>query len=96
MEDRVGQRLGNYGLTRFLLGDAVVWSPDGKHIASASGDPGTPSTGGDIQVWDINGKRTVTYTGHSVEVTDIAWSPDGTDIVIVSKLGPIPKLVNSV
>ncbi len=63
----------------------VQWSPDGKYLASGSGDPGTPSTGGDIQVWDTNGKRIVTYTGHtdsghSVEVTDIFWSPDSTSL----------------
>jgi serine/threonine protein kinase len=67
----------------------VQWSPAGKYIASASGDPNTPSTGGDIQVWDINGNRTVTYTGHSVEVTDIAWSPDGTSIVSAGRDGTI-------
>jgi hypothetical protein len=67
----------------------VQWSPAGRYIASASGDPNTPSTGGDIQVWDINGNRTVTYTGHSVEVTDIAWSPDGTSIVSAGRDGTI-------
>ncbi len=72
----------------------VQWSPEGKYLASASGDPGTPSTGGDIQVWDINGKRIVTYTGHtdsghSVEVTDIAWSPEGTNIVSAGRDGTV-------
>ncbi len=72
----------------------VQWSPDGKYLASASGDPGTPSTGGDIQVWDTNGKRIVTYTGHtdsghSVEVTDIFWSPDSTNIVSAGRDGTI-------
>ena len=72
----------------------VRWSPDGKHIASASGDPGTPSTGGDVQVWDTQGNHVVTYTGHvsgghTVEVLDIAWSPDSQYIASTGRDGGI-------
>jgi WD40 repeat protein len=39
---------------------SVAWSPDGKKIASGSGDK-------TVQVWDaLTGKHDLTYTGHTV------------------------------
>jgi WD40 repeat protein len=55
----------------------IVWSPDGKRIASA-GD------GKSVHVWDANTGATIfKYTGHSgllPNVYALAWSPDGTRI----------------
>jgi WD40 repeat protein len=49
----------------------LAWSPDGKRIASASGDH-------TAQVWDAtDGGHVVTYRGHSSDVLTLAWSPDG-------------------
>ena len=58
--------------------DAVAWSPDGTHIASASADQ-------TVQVWGaLNGNLIYTYRGHSSAVNAVAWSPDGTRIASAS------------
>jgi hypothetical protein len=51
--------------------EGVVWSPDGKRIASASLDK-------TVQVWDAtDGSHVFTYRGHTDKVFTLAWSPDG-------------------
>jgi serine/threonine protein kinase len=51
--------------------NAVAWSPDGKRIASGSGDH-------TVQVWNTaDGSQSYAYTGHSDRVNAVAWSPDG-------------------
>ena len=50
---------------------AVAWSPDGRRIASGSGDK-------TVQVWDAaTGTSLRTYRSHSYGVLAVAWSPDG-------------------
>ena len=52
----------------------VAWSPDGRRIASASGDM-------TVRVWDgATGTTLLTYQRHSDSVNTVAWSPDGTRI----------------
>jgi WD40 repeat protein len=63
---------------------AVAWSPDGKRIASASGNIFFGSGFG-VQVWDaVTGVHIFTYRGHRAPVSTLAWSPDGKRIASAS------------
>jgi WD40 repeat protein/tetratricopeptide (TPR) repeat protein/tRNA A-37 threonylcarbamoyl transferase component Bud32 len=62
----------------------VVFSPDGKRLASASADnmKGTP---GEVIIWDAaTGKKLLTFRGHSAPVQGLAYSPDGKRVASVS------------
>ena len=51
--------------------ETLAWSPNGKRIASGSGDK-------TVQVWDATtGDHAFTYQGHADQVWAVAWSPDG-------------------
>jgi WD40 repeat protein len=62
---------------------ALVWSPNGRWIASAGGD----ST---VQVWEAaTGEKRSLYQGHTAYVQAVAWSPDGQSIASGSDDGTV-------
>ena len=50
---------------------SVVWSPDGRYLASGAGD-------NRVHVWNAEtGRLLRKFTGHTRSVVSLAWSPDG-------------------
>ncbi|MDY6900264.1 MAG: WD40 repeat domain-containing protein, partial [Cyanobacteriota bacterium] len=59
--------------------NSVVFSPDGKTIASASRD-------NTVKIWDANtGKTIQTLKGHQNSVVEVVFSPDGKTIASASR-----------
>ncbi|MBR8840754.1 MAG: PD40 domain-containing protein [Stigonema ocellatum SAG 48.90 = DSM 106950] len=58
--------------------NSVVFSPDGKTIATASRDK-------TVKLWNLSGQLLHTLQGHSDEVYSVVFSPDGKTIATGSK-----------
>ena len=74
--------------------NSVAFSPDGATIASGSDDgvrfvSGDYYYGGTIRLWDVTGTLKKTLSGHTSEVTSVAFSPDGATIVSGDYYGTI-------
>lgn len=55
--------------------ESVSWTDDGRRLASASRDKA-------VKIWDPEtGQCVLTLKGHSEEVTSVAWSHDGSQLV---------------
>jgi WD40 repeat protein len=54
---------------------AIALSPDGKEVATGSGD-------GAVRLWDIDmGKVVKKFTGHTDRVWSVSWRPNGGRVV---------------
>ncbi len=69
---------------------ALAWSPDGRELASSSGDlyAGAP-TDGDVHLWTADGRPLATLRGHSARVYALEWSPDGARLASGSADGTV-------
>ena len=71
----MGRRVHTLGADPFPVTTAV-FSPDGQRIVSGSRDKS-------LNVWDAeSGKALLTLTGHTGDVTGVAFSPDGTGGIV--------------
>jgi len=67
--------------------NSVAWRPDGKRLASASGEFKPP---GEVKIWDtVTGKELFNLTGHTNEVNTVSWSPDGKQLASTCSDGAI-------
>jgi WD40 repeat protein len=57
--------------------NSVVFSPDGKHMATGSSDK-------TARVWDINGKQLAELRGHINSVNSVVFSPNGKRLATAS------------
>ena len=65
---------------------ALTFSPDGRLLATAGGNPDAFTRDNGIRLWDLAGQRVVGgLLGHDATVMQIAFSPDGTQVVSVSE-----------
>jgi WD40 repeat protein len=73
--EHVSRIIGNLRLRHSREINALVFSPDGTKLATASSDE-------TVKIWDLgNGHDIVTFAGHKDKVRCLAWSSDGAFIV---------------
>src|SRR5262249_8612395 len=73
-------------LTVILFGiGRVAWSPDGRQIATASGET--------AMVWDAaTGDRRFTWHCGEGEVQNLTWSPDACSLLVRTQVGTLALL----
>lgn len=71
----------------------VVFSPDGKTLASGSGQ-----ADGTIKLWDVATRQQVEpdFTGYAADVNKVIFSPDGKTLVSAAMLGSEEKTTGNI
>lgn len=74
--------------------NCVAFSPDGRYLAAGSGTTWDQEAGGvgHVHVWDLDQKTFVQSWQHGLQVTVLAWHPDGER---VASAGKVVKLWNA-
>jgi WD40 repeat protein len=91
--------LGKRKLVRTLEGhklplEGAAFSPDGKLLATVSGQFQAPTMPGEIKLWDVaSGKELASWSGHQGPVHGVAFAPDGKTLATASADGTV-KLWN--
>ncbi len=60
--------------------NSIIFSPDGKLLATTSRD-------GTAKLWNLQGQELITLKGHQGTVYDISFSPDGQKLITASRDG---------
>ena len=56
----------------------MAFSPDGRRLASSSGNPDYLDKPGEVKIWDTaNGQEMLVVKKHTAFVTSLSFSPDG-------------------
>src|SRR5439155_22912015 len=64
---------------------SVAYSPDGRTLASCSGEYSRPDVPGEVMLWDAQtGKKQLSLSGHQGLVFAVAWSPDSKTLATAS------------
>jgi WD40 repeat protein len=85
--------LGTRQLRRVLEGHTLPieradFSPDGKLLATVSGDFQAQTTPGEIKIWDVaSGQELLSLQGHKGPVHGVGFSPDGKTLASASADG---------
>src|SRR5262249_51397368 len=69
---------------------SLAFSPDGKYLAAANGDPAAAQKPGEVTVWDVGGRKEVlAFREHAGLVLGVAFAPDGRRIASAAYDGTV-------
>ncbi len=70
----------------------IDFSPDGKYLATCSGDSNKPFSKGEVKIWDVKAKRVLAQLDEQIAgYYGIKFSPDGKTIAACTALGEVKR-----